>query len=61
MKLVSFETANQTRLGVVQGETIVDVRATLELLAARRAPRPIGTQARFKEAAKILTTAGPAP
>ncbi len=53
MKLVTYETGKQFRLGVVEAEYLVDVRGVLELVSKRRVPRSAATRALLKS--------GPAP
>ena len=61
MKLVSYESGKQTRVGVVQGESIVDVRALVALLSQRRVPRSLTSRPGFKEAARAVVEGGFAP
>jgi len=61
MKLVTYESAHQPRLGVVEGQLIVDVRKSLELLSARRVPRVLAARPAFKAAARALAAAGSGP
>jgi 2-keto-4-pentenoate hydratase/2-oxohepta-3-ene-1,7-dioic acid hydratase in catechol pathway len=61
MKLVTYESAHQPRLGVVEGQLIVDVRKSLELLSARRVPRVLAARPAFKAAARALAAAGFGP
>lgn len=59
MKLVTYESARQPRVGVVEGDFIVDVRATLALLAARRVPRLVASRPAFRNAARKLVQGAP--
>ncbi len=61
MKLVTYESGKQQRVGVVEGEWIVGVRAALDALERRRVPRLIAQRANFKQASRALLEAGFAP
>jgi 2-keto-4-pentenoate hydratase/2-oxohepta-3-ene-1,7-dioic acid hydratase in catechol pathway len=61
MKLVTYESAHQARPGVVEGQLIVDVRKTLELLSTRHLPRVLAARPAFKAAARVLAGAGFGP
>jgi 2-keto-4-pentenoate hydratase/2-oxohepta-3-ene-1,7-dioic acid hydratase in catechol pathway len=61
MKLVTYESAHQPRPGVVEGQLVVDVRRTLELLSTRRLPRVLAARPAFKVAARVLAGAGFGP
>jgi 2-keto-4-pentenoate hydratase/2-oxohepta-3-ene-1,7-dioic acid hydratase in catechol pathway len=61
MKLVTYESAHQPRPGVVEGQLIVDVRRSLELLSTRRLPRALAARPAFKAAARVLAGAGFGP
>ncbi len=61
MKLVSYESGKQTRVGVVQGESIVDVRAAVSALSQRRVPRSLASRPGFKQAARAVVEDGFAP
>ena len=39
MKLVTYESGKQPRVGVVEGDFIVDVRVAVDLVSRRRVPR----------------------
>lgn len=54
MRLVNYESARQPRLGVVEGDYIVDVRGVLSLLASRRVPRLVASRPAFRSAARVL-------
>ena len=56
MRLVTYEVAKQARLGVVEGELVVDVEAALARLAKER-----GGDSQLKSAAAVIRKAGPAP
>jgi acylpyruvate hydrolase len=56
MKLVSYESRKQLRLGVVEGDSIVDVEAALNLFARRRIAGP-----KIRMATGILRKGGPPP
>ncbi len=61
MKLVTYESGRQQRVGVVEGKFIVDVRAAVELLSKRGAPRSLAGQQRFRAARQALLASGSAP
>lgn len=61
MKLVTFESATQPRVGVVEGEYVVDVRGVFELLSRRRAPRLLAARPAFKAASRKVLATGFAP
>jgi 2-keto-4-pentenoate hydratase/2-oxohepta-3-ene-1,7-dioic acid hydratase in catechol pathway len=54
MKLVTYESARQPRVGTVEGDVIVDVRGVLSLLASRRVPRLVASRPVFRDAARVL-------
>jgi 2-keto-4-pentenoate hydratase/2-oxohepta-3-ene-1,7-dioic acid hydratase in catechol pathway len=56
MKLVTYETAKQSRLGVVEGEFVVDVAAAYSLIAKGRI-----ADAKIAAAAKVLRKLGRPP
>jgi 2-keto-4-pentenoate hydratase/2-oxohepta-3-ene-1,7-dioic acid hydratase in catechol pathway len=61
MKLVTYEHKGQSRIGVVEGKSVVDVRAALDLVSKRRGPRTLYSEAKFKSAAAALGESGAAP
>jgi 2-keto-4-pentenoate hydratase/2-oxohepta-3-ene-1,7-dioic acid hydratase in catechol pathway len=61
MKLVTYESGKQQRVGVVEGQNVVDIRAVVELASRKRGPRSLYSDSRFKSAAQTLAEAGPAP
>lgn len=61
MKLVTYDSGKSARVGVVEGDWVVDVRAAIGALAKRRAPRALARQPKFQEAVRKLLAAGPAP
>ena len=61
MKLVTYESAHQPRPGVVEGQLIVDIRRSHELLSTRRLPRVLAARPAFKAAARVLAGAGFGP
>ena len=61
MKLVTYEAGKQQRVGVVEGESVVDVRVVLDLIAKRRVPRALAGEKQFKQAAEMLRESGAAP
>ncbi len=61
MKLVTYEAGKQWRVGVVEGELVVDVRAVIELVTRRRVPRSVAAQPGFKAAARTVLASGLPP
>jgi acylpyruvate hydrolase len=61
MKLATYETGKQTRVGAVDGDQLIDVRAAVEAVTKRQGPRSLYTHSEFKNAAGILAAAGPGP
>ena len=61
MKLVSYESGKQPRLGVAVGERILSVRDVIHLLEKRRVPRLVAQRVDFKHAARVIVEAGFAP
>ena len=61
MKLVTYESGKQSRVGVVEGGFIVDVRAAIDLVSKRRAPEPLTARPAFEAAAQAVIEPGPAP
>ena len=61
MKLVTFRTGANDRLGVVQGEWVVDIGRLLRGLAKRQMPDEILRQPSFQPAVDTLLAAGSAP
>ncbi|MGH9356125.1 MAG: fumarylacetoacetate hydrolase family protein [Terriglobia bacterium] len=61
MKLVTYESGRQLRTGVVEGKNVVDVRAALELIRARRGPRALYAEPKFKAAAALLAESAAGP
>jgi len=61
MKLVTYESGRQLRTGVVEGKNVVDVRAAIDLIRARRGPRGLYGESKFKTGAALLTESGAAP
>ena len=60
MKLVTYESGRQLRTGVVEGKSVVDVKAALDLVRARRGPRGLYGESKFKAAAALLAGSGAA-
>jgi 2-keto-4-pentenoate hydratase/2-oxohepta-3-ene-1,7-dioic acid hydratase in catechol pathway len=60
MKLVTYGSATQLRVGAVEGEYIVDVREALKLVSGRL-PDAVGTREVFKKAARTLLAQDSAP
>lgn len=61
MKLVTYESGRQSRLGVVEGQNVVDVRTALESAAKKKGPRALYADAKVKSAMQTLAEAGGAP
>jgi len=61
MKLVTYESGRQLRTGVVEDKSVVDVKAAIDLVRARRGPRGLYGESKFKAAAALLAESGAAP
>ena len=61
MKLVTYESGKQSRVGVVEGQFVVDVRAALDMVSRRRVPRLLASRPAFKAAARTALEAGAGP
>lgn len=61
MRLVTYGPGKQPRVGVVEGEYVVDVRGVMEMLRRHRAPRALAARPAFKGAARALLERGSAP
>jgi 2-keto-4-pentenoate hydratase/2-oxohepta-3-ene-1,7-dioic acid hydratase in catechol pathway len=61
MRLITYEQGKQPRVGVVEGEYVVDVRTVVEMVAHRRISRTLAARPAFKAAARALTATGFAP
>src|SRR2546430_14622341 len=61
MKLVTYESGKQPRVGVVEGDSIVDMRVVIDMVLRRRVPRLLASRPAFKAAARTLLDSGPAP
>ena len=61
MKLVTYELGKQPRVGVVEGEYIVDVRSAIEMISRRRVSRTLAARPAFKAATRALVATGFAP
>jgi acylpyruvate hydrolase len=61
MKLVTYESGKQPRLGGVEGEWVVDIRLALEMLARRRIPSAQRSRPGFKTASRAVLDAGHPP
>jgi acylpyruvate hydrolase len=61
MKLVSYESGKQIRVGVVEGKNVVDLRAAVEMAQKRKGPRSLYSSPAFKDAARMLGESGAAP
>lgn len=54
MKLVTYQAGKQLRVGVVEGKSVVDVRAACELAGGRKGPKALYSNPRFKQSAAVL-------
>ncbi|MGH9432596.1 MAG: fumarylacetoacetate hydrolase family protein [Terriglobia bacterium] len=61
MKLVTYDSGKGAKPGVVVGESIVDVRKAVEMIASRKTPRALVAQIAFKRAAEEVKATGRAP
>ncbi len=61
MKLVTYESGRQLRTGVVEGKNVVDVKGAVDLVRARRGPRGLYSDAKFKAAAGVVAESGVVP
>lgn len=61
MKLVTYESGRQRRIGVVERDQVVDIRAALEAVANRQGPRSLYGDSNLKQAARTLADSGSAP
>ncbi|MGH9445748.1 MAG: fumarylacetoacetate hydrolase family protein [Terriglobia bacterium] len=61
MKLATYESKGQLRVGSMEGESLVDIRSALEAVAKRQGPRALYSETKFKDAARTLTESGAAP
>ncbi len=61
MKLVTYESGKQPRVGVVEGDFVVDIRAAVELVSRRRVPRALAARPAFKAAARTVLESGLPP
>jgi acylpyruvate hydrolase len=61
MRLVTYEQGKQPRVGVVEGDSVVDVRTVMDLVSHRRISRTLAARPAFKAAARVLTATGFAP
>jgi acylpyruvate hydrolase len=61
VKLVTYETGKQQRVGVVEGEYVVDVRSVIEMVTRRRVSRTLAARPAFKAAARGLAATSFAP
>ena len=63
MKLVTYELGKQPRVGAVEGELVVDVRAAVEMISrrSRGAGRTLAARPAFKAATRALLATGFAP
>lgn len=61
MKLATYESGKQTRVGAVEGENLVDIRAVIEAVGKRQGPRSLYGDSKFKQAAQTLADSGAAP
>lgn len=61
MKLVTYDSGKQMRVGVVEGDQVVDIRTVVELSGKRQGPRSLYSDSKFKDAARTLAESGAAP
>ena len=61
MKLVTYESGRQPRLGVVEGDSVVDVRVVLDVISKRRISRTLAARPAVKMAVKALAGGGMPP
>jgi 2-keto-4-pentenoate hydratase/2-oxohepta-3-ene-1,7-dioic acid hydratase in catechol pathway len=61
MKLVTYESGKGLRVGVVEGDWVVDVRGAMELVSKRSVSRPLEGKPGFKPALKKVLAPGSAP
>jgi 2-keto-4-pentenoate hydratase/2-oxohepta-3-ene-1,7-dioic acid hydratase in catechol pathway len=61
MRLVTYESGRQLRLGAVEGDQVVDIRGAIDAAVKRQGPRSLYSDSKFKEAARTLAEAGAAP
>jgi acylpyruvate hydrolase len=61
VKLVTHELGKQPRVGVVEGEYVVDVRGVIDMVSHRRVSRTLAARPAFKAAARALVATGFAP
>jgi 2-keto-4-pentenoate hydratase/2-oxohepta-3-ene-1,7-dioic acid hydratase in catechol pathway len=61
MKLATYEAARQVRVGVVEHDQLLDIRAVLEAVAKRQGARALYSDSKFKVASRVLNEGGAAP
>lgn len=61
MKLVTYAAGKQLRVGVIAGKSVVDVRGAAEMAKAKKGPKALYADRRFKEAAERVSAAGAGP
>jgi 2-keto-4-pentenoate hydratase/2-oxohepta-3-ene-1,7-dioic acid hydratase in catechol pathway len=61
MKLVTYQAGRQSRVGVVEGEHVVDVRTVVDLLKKGSLPEVVGADSGMELAARTVLDAGAAP
>jgi 2-keto-4-pentenoate hydratase/2-oxohepta-3-ene-1,7-dioic acid hydratase in catechol pathway len=61
VKLVTYEAGKQPRVGVVEGEYVVDVRVAMDMVSHRKVSRTLAARPAFKAAARALVETGFAP
>jgi acylpyruvate hydrolase len=61
MKLVTYELGKQSRVGIIEGETIVDARSVVEMVARRKISRTLVVRPAIKAASKVLEAGGMSP
>lgn len=61
MRLVTYEAAGRSRVGVIEGKNVVDVRGAVEAFKTRKAPKALAQEPRLKKSAAVLADGGAAP
>lgn len=61
MKLVTYASGKELRVGVVEGDWVVDIGGVVELISKRSVPRWLETQPGFKAARRKVLAVGSAP
>ncbi len=61
MKLVSYESGKQTRVGVVEGQNVIDLRTAVAMAQERKGPRSLYGSPAVRDAVQVLTESGLPP